>query len=192
MPQCLGGFRDSWAGNSFFPMVSLRVKTGISEREIVQLLKYSYTDKEVLRFTSDLKRFAGRKAFDEWFSQGRIVYTLVDRKNNLLGIAWFGEKTLPEEKFSEPIDTENYGITFAIRIYEEARGKSLAKKFMTEAFLRFFETENYRKIKKNGIWLQTSIDNIPALKTYLGFGFRQVSPPDKNNKIIMVYPLVSS
>jgi hypothetical protein len=44
-----------------------------------------------------------------------------------------------------------------------------------------------KSLKERGIWLKISDDNLAAKALYFKFGFRQVSEPDENNKIIMVF-----
>ena len=150
------------------------VQQGIIDCQIDQLIDYSQTDIEVKKFTSDPSRFRDRSAFSRWLEQGRIIYTLIDSQNNLLGIIWFGQK-------NSPIKTSaNY--TFAIRIYGPARGQGLSQEFMNTAFADILK--NQKKSKISGFWLETSVDNFAAIHSYQKFGFL---PIDKqNNKVVMV------
>lgn len=155
------------------------VNQGITEKQIEQLINFANTDPEVKKFTSDSNRFRDREAFDKWRKKDRVVYTLTDKSGDLLGILWFGKKSLPIG-FSEKFDPKDYTITFAIRTYGDARGKGLAKPFMRQVFNHFSP--------KQGVWLETSIDNKPALVVYERFGFKQVTDPDEEGKILMVLP----
>ncbi len=164
----------------------LYIKQGLTNNQVEQLIFYSNTDKEVQRFTSDPKRFKDKKAFEKWRQKGRIIYTITDLEDNLLGIIWFGEEPLPQREFTQTFNPQEFGITFAIRIYGEARGKGLARKFMTETFKHLMSSSVYEKMENKGIWLETSIDNTPALKAYEKFGFKQITNPNENQKILMI------
>lgn len=156
------------------------VKKGITEKQIGQLIHFANTDPEVRKFTSDPERFRDRKAFEEWKEKGRAIYTLTDKSGDLLGIVWFGKKELPAQKFTQEFNSRDYTITFGIRIYGKARGKGLARPFMLEAFKRFSP--------KEGVWLETSSENIAASRLYTKFGFQQVTEPDEGGKILMILP----
>lgn len=144
-------------------------KKGITESQIDELIHYSNTDKQVLSFTSDKTRFANRQAFNSWYLVNPTIYTLVNKKGNLCGLIWFQDETLK--------DHPDFDITFAIRLYAEARGKGLALEFMKKAF---------NTLKPQNVWLKCSADNLPAVTLYQKFGFKLVGEPDKNNKIIML------
>jgi RimJ/RimL family protein N-acetyltransferase len=155
--------------------MDIKFKKGILNKQIDQLIKYSLTDEVIGKFTSDKERFKNKEAFLEWKNKGREIFTLTNKNNDLLGIIWFGFKELPKRDYREEIDLKNYKISFAIRIYGEARGKGLALDFMKKS------------LKMKGIWLEVSDGNLAAKNLYTKFGFRQVSSVDKNNKIIMVF-----
>lgn len=148
---------------------------GINDKQIDQLIEYSQRDENIGKFTSDKERFKNREAFEEWTKKKRTVFTLSDTLGNLLGIIWLGPKPLPTRKYQTKVDSGKYQTSFAIRIYGEARGKGLALDFMK------------RSIDTEGIWLEVSEENIAAKSLYSKFGFCQVSQPDENNKIIMIY-----
>lgn len=156
--------------------MDFEVKEGITDKQIDQLIEYSANDESVAKFTSDRERFKNRKAFDEWQNQGREIFTLNNKSGDLMGIIWLGPKAIPEAEWKGKIDKDKYKLSFAIRIYGEARGKGLAIDFMKECL----------KNKKN-IWLATSDDNFAAKALYSKFGFRQISEISENNKIVMVY-----
>jgi len=148
--------------------MNIKFQKGISEKQIGQLIEYSSTDELVGKFTHDRERFGSREAFGEWLKKGRDIKVMTNDKGDLLGIFWYGFKEMP-------LGDKNYDTTFAIRIYGEARGKGLGLDFMKKS------------LKERGIWLKISDDNLAAKALYFKFGFRQVSEPDENNKIIMVF-----
>jgi len=150
------------------------IQQGILDCQIDQLISFSQTDEEVKKDTSDASRFKDRHSFDQWLEQGKIIYTLTDKNNNLLGIIWFGQKKPPIES-----DTN---FTFAIRVYPPARGQGLSFDFIKFVFDDLLKSKHKSEI--NGFWLQVSPDNFAAIRTYEKFGFKKVD--QKNNKIIMV------
>lgn len=152
------------------------VQQGILDCHIDQLIQYSSSDPEIKKYTSDSKRFASRDSFLEWQRQGRIIYTLVDEQQNLLGIIWFGQK--------DPPILLNANFTFAIRIYGSARGQGLSQEFMKTAFDDLLKNQTDSHIV--GFWLETSTDNYTAIHTYEKFGFKSVSLLDGRN--IMLLP----
>lgn len=150
------------------------VQQGILDCHIDQLIEYSQSDLNVRKFTSDSKRFASKEAFFIWQRQGRIIYTLVDGKQNLLGIIWFGQK--------DPPIKINANFTFAIRIYASARGQGLSQGFMQLAFNDLFKHQKPPHL--SGIWLETSSDNLSAIHVYQKFGFKKIL--SRRRKIFMV------
>lgn len=159
---------------------SFLVNQGITEKQINELIQFANTDPQVRKFTSDSKRFRDREAFDKWSSQGRTIYTLVSDQGNLCGILWFGKKDLPTREFTQELDPKDYTVTFGIRTYGDARGKGLAKPFMRDVFNHFSP--------KEGIWLETSGDNIAGVRAYTNFGFRKITNPNVDGKILMILP----
>jgi ribosomal protein S18 acetylase RimI-like enzyme len=150
------------------------IQQGIIDCQISQLIENSQTDIEVKKFTSDPIRFKDHQSFSQWLQQGRIIYTLIDKNNNLLGIVWFGQK--------DPPIKVNANFTFAIRIYGPARGQGLSQIFMKTAFDDLLK--NKKKSKITGFWLETANENFAAIHTYEKFGFKKVSELD--GKTIMV------
>ena len=151
------------------------IQSGISKSQIRQLINFSHTDPEIQKFTSDKIRFADKSAFDQWFAKDRIVYTLTDKKKNLLGIIWFGQKDPPSEDIKA-------NFTFAIRLYGSARGQGLSGKFMKLTFDDLLQKQLNPKI--TGFWLETAADNLAAIHTYKKFGFKSVSILDGKNIMI--------
>lgn len=144
-------------------------KKGITNSQIDELINYSNTDEQIIKFTSDKTRFANKESYNSWFNQKNpIIYTLANNSGNLCGLIWF-------EKNDSIADCE---YTFAIRLYADARGKGVSYDFMKQSF---------DDLKPQNVWLKCSADNLPATSLYKKFGFQQISQPDENNKIIMVY-----
>lgn len=153
------------------------IKQGILDCQVDQLINYSQTDPDVKKFTSDSVRFRDLSSFKKWLIQGRIIYTISDINQNLLGIIWFGQK-------NPPIDV-NANFTFAIRIYGAARGHGLSQNFMKTAFTDLLQNQKQSRI--TGFWLATSKNNFTAIHTYEKFGFKKNGEIDGEN--IMVLPL---
>lgn len=164
---------------------TLHINLGISEKQIRQLITFANTDPEVMHQTSDHKRFANLEAYEQWRKKGRTVYTLTNEKEDLLGILWIGEESLPDEQFTKSFDQALYGVTFAIRLYGQARGHGLTQTFMKQTFTDF-QTTN--PTKHPSIWLETSENNTPAVKSYTKFGFEQAAGPDEHGRILMILP----
>lgn len=162
-------------------------KQGVAEEQISQLITFASKDPEIIRWTSDPKRFANYKAYEKWLKKERVIYTLADQEGNLQGIIWFGEERLPEKEYIREINPSDYGITFAIRTYGEARGKGIAKVFMNKALKKFLHSERYKETTANGIWLETSVENRSAVGLYEKGGWSQISNPDENKRILMVF-----
>lgn len=168
--------------------VTFSIQLGITENQIDQLIKFASSDTKLRQFTSDPKRFSDRNEYDKWKSGGRTIYTLVDNQQNLSGIIWFGKKEphISKRDILENFDPNKLGITFAIRTYGETRGKGIGRHFMEETFKHFQSLPETQALEKQGMWLETSVDNIPAVRLYQKFGFRTVTTPDEAGKIIMI------
>ena len=136
----------------------MEIKDVLSEKNIRQLIEYANNDESVKRFTSDPKRFKDRESFENWLKKGRKIYCLINENTDLMGISWFGP--------------EGEGFTFGIRIYGEARGKGLGYGFLKETMDDYMKEEEYQKAKNKDFWLETSKDNIAAIKIYEKLGFK--------------------
>lgn len=147
---------------------SFTIKRDFSSKQIDQLIKYSNDDLDVQKNTLDATRFEDKESFDNWLNKGKFTYVLSDKDDNLCGLIWFSEETLKDYP---------YPYTFAIRTYGGTRGKGLAQPFMNISFKDF---------GKKGIWLTTSPENIPAVKLYKNFGFKEIPDENPYNKIVMV------
>ncbi len=162
-------------------------KEGITEKQIEELIAYSNSDELVKKNTGDLIRFKDRANFDKWARVERKIYTLANSEDELLGIVWFRTMALPlNKKFILNFDKEKYGITFAIRIYGKARGKGYAEEFLNWALDKYLKTKDYLENDHKGFFLETRKDNLAAIKLYSKFGFKVVSKPDKNERVIMI------
>ncbi len=166
-------------------METVYIKEGITKKQIQQLINYTNTDEIIQETTKDLERFRSIEHFTSWQKKDRTVFVLTDVKDNLLGILWYGRKNLPNKKYLLPINKDSYGVTFAVRIYKPARGKGLSKHFMDKAFDKYKNLLEYTQNPNKGIWLETTKNNLAAIRAYERFGFKVVSNPDTDNRIIM-------
>ena len=82
-------------------------------------------------------------------------------------------------------DEDMYGISFAIRLYREARGKGLAQPFTEEVLADFYESEEYKSHPHNKIWLAVSPENDPAVKLYHKLGFKDLKIDEEHKKLLM-------
>lgn len=160
--------------------MELKITDGITSSQIQDLINYSNTDGLILKTTRDNTRFKDKSAYDSWSKKNRKIYTITDEADKLLGIIWFGVEKIPSEVSGE----NKYGITFAIRIYGDARGHGNAKPFLQEAFRRYKETSEYKENPAKGFWLETNSDNLPAVAAYKRFGFEVIS--EENGRILMI------
>lgn len=147
----------------------MKITKGISDKQVKQLLFYSHSDPQILKFTNDKVRFSSLSKFKKW-SKTRIIYTLSNKTGDLLGIIWFSKKD---------------GITFAIRTYPPIRGKGYAANFMQKVMKDFLNSKDYLKMGKENIWLETHSDNTTAIKLYKKTGWKEVS--EKSGKKIFIF-----
>jgi RimJ/RimL family protein N-acetyltransferase len=158
-------------------MDGLKITEGLTEKQIDQLINYSNTDPDVKKFTSDSKRFASKMSFKDWIQNNKVViYALVGTADNLIGVSWVDIRPLPNAEYKEDIDPAKYQTTSGIRIYGDFRGKGLAADFYQQILSKI----------SGGIWEQISSENIASIKLHEKLGFKIVSNPDQNNKVIMV------
>ncbi len=166
-------------------MEKVYIKEGITKKQIQQLINYSNTDELIQETTKDRDRFGTIENFNSWLKKDRTVFVLTDVKDNLLGILWFGRKTLPKKNYILPMNKGNFGITFAVRIYKPARGKGLSKHFMDKAFEKYKNLLEYTQNVQKDIWLETNKNNLAAIRAYERYGFKVVTSPDEDNRVIM-------
>lgn len=148
----------------------LSIKVGIAPNQVNQLITFTHQDKLIQKFTQDLDRFKTKDSFYNWLKDEKCIYSLVDSRNNLCGIIWFSKKTRPEIKPT---------TTLGIRIYGDTRGQGLGKKFLNLVMKNFN--------CQTGIWSVIDKNNAPSIKIHETLGFKQVTNPDKQDKIIFVY-----
>ncbi len=125
------------------------------EKQLVELS----TQPHILKDTPNdaARRFSSTEAARKWHDDHeRSVYTLADQAlaevaPQIKGLIWFGR--------SERDDLAAE-YTFAIRMYDGAQGKGLAKPFMKAAH------EDFRNSYDGAIWLETSTDNLAARALY--------------------------
>lgn len=163
------------------------IKQVLTDSQIDQLIQYTNIDPEIQKNTSDLDRFKNRQSFDLWKKKNRVIYTLVNEQDNLLGIIWFGEKAMPNTKYPDNFDPSKYKATFSIRIYQEARGKGLARDFMVQTFSEYLSSKEYLCLKSKGIWIIVASDNKVGLKLYEHFGFKTIAKMHPENQEVMIY-----
>jgi ribosomal protein S18 acetylase RimI-like enzyme len=148
------------------------VYRGWSEGLAEQLVEHSRESEILKRVPRDAaERFIHTDAAHEWYrTKERVVYSLA-RNAILGGVVWFSRT--PREEYGA-------NFTFAIRMYEEARGQGVAGSFMFAAHEDF---EEHRGDLGN-IWLETDADNVPALKLYARQSYEVVDNND--SRITMV------
>jgi RimJ/RimL family protein N-acetyltransferase len=156
-----------------------KIVQSLTDTHINQLVRYSREDQDVLQFTRDAKRFEDSES-TKTFIERAHVWALIDN-DQLCGIIWFDSKPIPEINYTKHFDKESYDTTFAIRLYGNAKGKALSFPFMEEVFTLFYQEHGQK-----GLWLQTRAENTRAIHLYQKFGFRQISEPDNENRIVMV------
>lgn len=156
----------------------LNVVSEITGKQIDQLIEYTNSDPLIRKFTSDLKRFPTKKAFEKW-KKDKALYSLTDEKGNLLGFIWFEWKKLSlEGKY------QDFGITIAVRTYGKIRGKGYFKPFLEEALADFKNSSKYKETKNNKFWVSIAQDNTTSQKAFKNFGFREI--PGSSDRILMI------
>lgn len=175
------------------------ITSGISNKQINQLIALTNSDDlQLHKFTADFKngngRFASRANFDKWAKKKSDIYCLQDTEENLVGIIWFSKIRLELHNLElishMDIKPENYTITFAIRLYSDARGKGLATSFFHETLKLYKQSKQFSSLPKKKCWLSVANDNFPARTLYEKLDFRQITTqPDHNNKHIYITDL---
>lgn len=117
-------------------------------------------------------RFSDEAAASRWMwnSPDRLFYSLY-KYDDLAGVVWFTP---------EPDTESTAGHTFAMRLYDNARGQSLGLPFMQATHADALASD-----VQNGIWLETDESNAVARALYTKFGYQTTSIA--NNRVHMVY-----
>ena len=137
------------------------VYRGWSETLAAELVAHS-SDPVILAATPrDFnERFSSLATANAWHKEKQpIVYSLA-KAAELAGFIWYrqGEHTGTDADY-----------TFAIRMYESARGKRLA-----EPFARATEHDFRQQFEPKGIWLETDPNNSAARNLYRNLGYTVV------------------
>lgn len=156
---------------------SYNFKKGITGPQINELIEFATKDTQVIKFTSDAKRFKNIDTFNAWNKQ-KTFYVLESSEGNLLGIIWFAK--------SKSAEARGYLFTFAIRIYPPVRGKGYGLNFMQMAFDDFINSKAYIESKSLGVWLKTNKENARAINLYEKFGFKKLPAPSEE-KVLMIF-----
>jgi hypothetical protein len=155
-PTLLGdGCVTNQTGNQF------SLWRGFNEHHQQAIVDSANHDQLIIENTGDAKRFNTAENFQKWLKTEPIIYVLTpkDKPNELSGLIWFVKLDLPEKvakKLDQPADW-----TFAIRLYQQARGQRLSVPFMKEVLQRFWQQQPNR-----AVWLSTQAGNVIAQKIY--------------------------
>ncbi len=165
------------------------IAVGSDENLENQLIKKSLQE-NVVKFTPNdySKRFGNLEMFKSWQAKGRKLFWLIGPNNDLAGIIWYGKSDLPYNLKLEETPDE----TFAIRIYDGYTGKGLSNPFMRQTLRLFVEEKLKLGQKLPVIWLETDFDNIPAIKSYTKFGYKEVHRDEKRVTMILPSKTLSS
>lgn len=138
-----------------------RIERGWSDELATQLVDASQ-EPEIRQFTpSDAdERFATVDTANEWYDAKRPSVYALARAAQLAGLIWFSHRPRPDLAAD---------YTFAIRMYDIARGKGLAEPFIQAA------EADFRSITQpKAIWLETDMDNSRARNLYHKLGYKVI------------------
>lgn len=162
--------------------MKFKINKSITPLQVKQLISFSNLDPQSKKFTTDQQRFQNLKAYHFWRRKKRTIFCLTDKQGNLAGIIWFGRKKLPLKS----LPVFKYPFTLSVRLYPPARGRGLAKNFISFTWKNYCSKPIYQKSKYKNFWIITSLDNQPIIKIFKKLGFTR-SKNKINNKIIMLY-----
>lgn len=151
----------------------MNIKEGLNDKEIEKIIEITKVDSLIQKFTHDSNRFKNKNEIREW-KKDKKIYLLYDNEN-ICGIVWFSKR---DNKLAK-----GYPFTFAIRVYEHARGKGVSEYFMEKVF-RLFDPKKEKKY-----WLSTKVENKVAIHIYNKFGFK--NKWQSKEEIIMVFDPIS-
>lgn len=161
----------------------LTVSTGLTPEQAVQLIDFTNGDPEILFRTRDLLtvkkrdgeeaqivhgRFANPQTLTAWLEKERQIYVFHDPHGKLKGIIWFGKSDIDSEVDFEAAGEQH---TFAVRIYDDARGKGLYRQFSEAAIVHYRENH---MAEGDILWLSTQATNERALRAYERTGWKQI------------------
>lgn len=141
---------------------SYHVSTEWSAELAQQLVEHS-TEATIKTFTprDATERFPSVEAANEWYKRKEPTLYALFRAASLAGIVWYSARSHPQ------LDATH---TFAIRLYDNARGQGLARPFMA------YCEEDFRAHTPDArVWLETDKDNVAARRLYNALGYKAVS-----------------
>ncbi|MBC7512266.1 GNAT family N-acetyltransferase [Candidatus Saccharibacteria bacterium] len=107
------------------------------------------------------ERFIDADAAGAWFEEKQPIIYALSRAAQLAGVIWFSHRPRPEYSAD---------YTFAIRMYDVARGVGLAEPFIDTS------EDDFRSIvKPEGIWLETEFENSAARNLYHKIGYTVIA-----------------
>jgi ribosomal protein S18 acetylase RimI-like enzyme len=138
------------------------LERGWSDELAAQLVANS-RQSEILRHTprDAAERFSDEEAAHAWYESNHPTVYALARTAALAGVIWFSHR--PRTEFDAD-------YTFAIRMYDMARGKGLAKPFVTAS-----EADFRKKHEPRAIWLETDMENSAARNLYRSIGYKVIA-----------------
>jgi GNAT superfamily N-acetyltransferase len=161
-----------------------QIYRGLDQVSASQLIEKSRQPEILVSTPKDAsERFKDFDALDNWLTQKRQIYTLLDKqRGDLGGIIWYGSKPFPEGKAGYQAAQH----TFAIRLYEGYTGQGLALPFMRSTLSDYVTSvvQSGRAADFHGIWLSTHRRNKKAQTLYQRFGYEAIG--SDNSDVFMV------
>ncbi len=167
------------------------VTGGLTADELRVVQNAARTDQSVMEFTADPERFLDRTATQNWLSKRRYICKLVGADGELLGLAWLGQKSIPEyaTRKLKPELSARYGHTLSLRTYGNLRGKHLAGPFVQVALNQYIQNCGEAN---PGFWAETSAANLPLQRVISKLGFVKIADEPERNKLVYVWPFPAS
>lgn len=131
--------------------------------DLAEQLVEASKEAQIMRYTPNdaAERFPSPQAAHEWYERKQPVIYALNRAAELAGVIWYSHRPRPELAADH---------TFAIRMYDIARGKGLATPFMTVT-----EADFRAVAHPAAIWLETDMDNSAARNLYRKIGYTVVA-----------------
>jgi len=148
----------------------------ITKEHIQDIINYTQDIKDTAlrKNTSDSKRFASQENMKKWYQdKGRRIFTLVDPRWQLLGVCYYRPSLTPDiieahdTVLCDTLKNTPHSSTGGIRLYPLARGRWLAKDFLSVSE-RVYRSEFLDTI----ICVDIEEENIPSCKTYETCGYQ--------------------